>query len=334
MYQKNIIKKIPGNLPPPTKKENQGYIDNLANKSKIELEELLERQNKLLANKKFISMLPDKGEKIKMFRNKLLNQLDHQKEIDKAAVLLSRLNIASEGKAAMNELEWTGICPKEIHKNQIVELDSDDEEENPLKILAQPTGTGVHKKKVIHLQPIEPLIKPEDLDEIESFKNEEKTSSKLVHVKYLIDKVEKSPEKNQIKKEPFKPYKTTKSNVHDPEKEKNRKYIKNYAVTAATPPHIVHGAAKSLNLSESLQLQREQVEKLQDIQAKYAVERLTQRLGLHNIGCVPENVGDYRLPKEIEDNSSSSESEDEIYGIENNGRRGISVVYTTDFTKS
>ncbi|XP_014608996.1 PREDICTED: uncharacterized protein LOC106789364 [Polistes canadensis] len=334
MYPKKIIKKVPGDLPPPTKKENQGYIDNLANKSKTELEELLERQNKMLANKKFISMLPDKGEKIKTFRNKLLNQLDHQKEIDKAAVLLSRLNIASEGKAAMNELEWTGICPKEIHKNKIVELDSDDEEEDPLKILAQPTGTGVHKKKVIHLQPTEPLIKPEDLEEIESFKNEGKSVSELMHVKYLIDKVEKSPEKNQIKKEPFKPYKTTKSSVHDPEKEKKRKYIKNYIVTAATPPHIVHGAVKSLNLSESLQLQREQVKKIQDIQAKHAVERLVERLSLHNVGCVPNNVGDYRIPEEIKDDSSSSESEeDEVYDDDDNDKR-VTVVYTTEFTKS
>lgn len=51
MYPKRIIKKIPGDIPPPAKKENQGHIDNLANKSKIELEELLDRQNKILANK-------------------------------------------------------------------------------------------------------------------------------------------------------------------------------------------------------------------------------------------------------------------------------------------
>lgn len=156
MYPKKIIKKIPGDIPPPTKKENQGHIEDLANKSKIELEELLDRQNKMLTNKwvvcntsfisifsyilffrKFISILPDKGEKIIAFRDKLLNILNYQKEIDKAAVFLSRLNIASEGKAAMNELEWTGSYTKEVHKNKIIELDSDDEEEDPLKILAQ-----------------------------------------------------------------------------------------------------------------------------------------------------------------------------------------------------
>lgn len=82
-------------------------------------------------------------------------------------------------------------------------------------------------------------------------------------MKYVIDKVEKSQEKNQLKRESFKPYKTSKSNVHDPEKEKERKYTKHWEITAATPPHIVHGAIKPLSLNESLQLQREHVKKLQ-----------------------------------------------------------------------
>lgn len=51
MYQKKIINKVPGDLPPPPKKENQGYIEDLRNKQKFELEELLERQNKILSNK-------------------------------------------------------------------------------------------------------------------------------------------------------------------------------------------------------------------------------------------------------------------------------------------
>ena len=51
MYQKQVINKIPGDLPPPSKKEHQGYIDDLEKKQKFELKELLERQNKILGNK-------------------------------------------------------------------------------------------------------------------------------------------------------------------------------------------------------------------------------------------------------------------------------------------
>lgn len=51
MYQKKVINKIPGDLPPPSKKESQGYLEDLRSKQKFELEELLQRQNKILANK-------------------------------------------------------------------------------------------------------------------------------------------------------------------------------------------------------------------------------------------------------------------------------------------
>ncbi|CAL7946055.1 unnamed protein product [Xylocopa violacea] len=324
MYQKKIINKIPGDLPSPPKKENQGYIEDLGKKSKFELEELLQRQDKILSNKAFISKLPDKGEKIIAFRDKLLKELEHRNEVEKAANLLSRLNLASEGKAAMNELEWTGKYNEVKTTTKIVQLDSDDEED-PLKILAQPTGSGVHKKKVIHLQPEESLIKPEDLVEIESFKTEP-----VEHITYIVNKIEKPPEERN-KKEPFKPYKTTKSNVHDPEKEKQRKQNKHWEITAATPPLIVHGAVKTINLNESLKLQIEQAEKLQEIQAKHAAERLAEQLGLHNIGPLPESVGNYRVQDEKGTSSSSEEDEEEneVHDEEDNDKAGT-VVFTVD----
>lgn len=327
MYPQNIIKKVPGNLPPPTKKESQGYIDDLSKKQKFELEELLERQNKIISNKSFISKLPDKGEKIKAFRDKIAKELANKNEVEQAAKLLSRLNIASEGKAAMNELEWTGKYSETPNTEKIVELDSDDEED-PLKILAQPTGTGVHKKKIIHVPTEETLIKPEDLEEITSFKSSEPLEPE--HVKYILDKVQASESNKQKKKEPFKPYKTTKSNVHDPMKEKERKLHKNWEVTAATPPLTVHGAAKVLSLTESLTLQKEQAEKLQEIQAKHAAERLAEQLGLHKVGNVPVNIGNYRLHGENESSSSSeSENEDNEIHDEDDDKRGT-VVYTVE----
>lgn len=328
MYLKNIVKKIPGDLPPLSKDENQGYIGDLESKRKFELQELLERQNKLLANKSFILKLPDKGEKIKVFRDRIIKQLEHRNEVEKAAVLLSRLNIASEGKSAMNELEWTGKYTEKSGEDtvKIVELDSDDEE-NPLKILAQPTGTGVHKKKVIHLAPEESLIKPEDIAEIESFGID---NPEVEHVKYIVDKVAKAEENKQQKRESFKPYKTTKSNVHAPEKEKGRKLNKNWEVTAATPPLIVHGAAKVLSLNDSLVLQKKQADELQVIQAKHAAERLAEQFGFHTIGDgLPEKVGDYRTQDDQSSSCNSDYEEHEVHDEEDNDRGGT-VVYTVE----
>lgn len=106
------------------------------------------------------------------------------------------------------------------------------------------------------------MIKPEDLAEIESFKKESTESAD--HVSFIVSKVENHSE-DKNKREPFKPYKTTKSGVHEPEKEKQRKQNKYWEVTAATPPLIVHDAAKIIDLTESLRLQKEQSEKLQVI---------------------------------------------------------------------
>lgn len=51
MYHDNVVKKIPGSIPPPPKRENQGYIEDLSSKQIFELKELLDRQNNLLNNK-------------------------------------------------------------------------------------------------------------------------------------------------------------------------------------------------------------------------------------------------------------------------------------------
>lgn len=331
---KNIIKKIPGDIPPYSKKESQGYIEDLGKKQKFELEELLERQNKILANKRFISKLPDKGKKIINFHDKLLQELEHRNEMETTANLLSQLNIASIGKAAMSKLEWTGKYNDKNDENttKIVELDSDNEED-PLKILAQPTGTGVHKKKITRVIQEESLIKPEDIAEIESFKTD--NCLDVEHVKYIIDKVEKAQKTNK-KKEPFKPYKTTKSNVHDLTKEKQRKLPENWEVTAATPPLIIHEATKVLSINESLKLQTEQTKKLQEIQAKHAIERLTNQIGMHNIGPIPQNIGNYQLQNTNNLSSSSSsedEEEHEVLDEEDNDRSGT-VVFTVESIES
>lgn len=71
------------------------------------------------------------------------------------------------------------------------------------------------------------------------------------------------------------------------------------------------------------------------MQAKHAAERLTEQLGLHNIGYIPENLGDYRVHKAIKDDSSSSSEseEDEVHDDEDNDKGGT-IVYTIDSIKS
>ncbi|KAJ8304317.1 hypothetical protein KUTeg_017900 [Tegillarca granosa] len=60
--------------------EKQGYLEDLSKKTTVELKELLNRQESLLKKKKFLSTLPDKGEKVNKFRDLLLKLITQREE--------------------------------------------------------------------------------------------------------------------------------------------------------------------------------------------------------------------------------------------------------------
>ncbi|XP_026474643.1 uncharacterized protein LOC113378324 [Ctenocephalides felis] len=114
-------------------------------------------------------------------------------------------------------------------------IDSDDDDNNNdmmmIKILAR---NGPYKKQIKKIVPEKPLIT------------------------YLLKKDENSQKEPKPK---FLPYKSTKSDVHNPFKELTRcQKLKKFEITAATPPPSINGPVKCLTLLESLALQKEQEE--------------------------------------------------------------------------
>jgi len=218
--------------------------------------------------RKRLLYLPDKGKRLKESYDKLLEEIRRRDEVEEATRMLSGLNIVEKGKIALINLEWNGRSTDEgAHVDDI--LDSDDEVEmDPLKIIAQGT---MHEKKVKVIPPPASLITAQDLAEIEDFKkpadspdsalaghsdtsslpaeiieiDASQVAAKLSkelppdqHALYLIDKTETSV--NTPSREKFMPFRTTRSNVHDPDKERVRKKGKHWEITAATPPLIQH----------------------------------------------------------------------------------------------
>lgn len=167
-------------------------------------------------------------------------------------------------------MEWHGkIQPV---KEEVM-LDSDDEVDDvdPLKILAR----SMNVKTVKILKPEKNLITEDDLQEIKSFvieRDKEDEIKKIIgtnkyvssstdldaHAIYLCD----SENLEKTGRAMYKPYKTTITNVHDPEKEKVRKKHKYWEITAATPPLIVHNGVKMLSLHDSIVVQRDSKEGL------------------------------------------------------------------------
>ncbi|XP_038215971.1 uncharacterized protein LOC119835300 [Zerene cesonia] len=294
---KKINKKIPGILPPPPKSEIDGKIANLSSKTIAELLELRDRQLKLLNNKPFISKLADKGAKIQAFVDKILAELKAKEEEEQTCNLFSNLKLNSIDEKSVQDIEWQGKV--EQNKNTYLDSDDDSEPEEVLHILSQRTN---EEKKVKVLSPEKPLITPEDLLSI----------GEVPHVKYIVDKTENK----NFKPKPtgqFKPYKTTTSDVHKPEKELQRKKHKHWEVTAATPPPIVHGPAKVLSLEESLKLQQEYNIHLKEIEAMHAAEKLLARASV-KMPALPDDTskfGAYRRTEEQDSDDSGSESDPE-----------------------
>ncbi|CAD7093589.1 unnamed protein product [Hermetia illucens] len=315
MIPRPKLTRIPGELP--TSKADT-YTQDLTKLTRPQLLELRDRQMKLLENKQRISKLPDKGARIQNFYDKILKELAQRDDVQKAAELFSDLNIASTGQEKLTTLEWTGKLDREDRGEAILDSD-DDEETDPLKIIAQ----GYTADKIVkYVKPERSLITEQDLKEIESFEREkhngsvcsEASSTHSIelepHALYLIEKTVDHP----LSTEKFLPHKTTKSNVHDPEKEKLRKRGKYWENTAATPPPIMHSGTKMLSLQESIEVQADYEQRLKRVQEEQAKERLAAKLAQgreHNLVLPDEAIrklnqffGVYR-----EDNGSDSDLE-------------------------
>lgn len=274
-----------------------------------------------------LNKLPDKGENVKKFYEKIAKELKARSQIDEAAKLFSKLNVAAVGKKVVNKMEWNGALAKEDDTNVPV-LDSDDEEDvNPFKILA---NTKENKKKIIKEEKLEEsLITNEDLNEINSFKEEKSIlanytvnqnidTTKFEHLRQRILAKENEVDINNISFEPhieyvcnkettapqkdkFKPYHTTINNSLDPEKEKQRIKHKNWENTAATPPPLQNHSAKVIPLHEAISMEMTQKSQHIALKEKILVEKLEKRKQIIDKNNVQVDTKSYRNPSEFDD---------------------------------
>lgn len=281
-------RRIPRETSKIPKAETEGSkITDLTTKTIPDLLELRDRQIKLLKNKSFLMKLPDKGAKIQNFYEKIVLELKSRHEEEKTCELLEKLNLSGN---KIQDLEWRSKIETTV--DTYLDSDDDSDPEDVLHLLSQNTHIG---KTVKHLQPDKSLITSEDLVNIDE----------VPHVKYIVEKTQ-SEQKPKIGGQ-FKPYKTTVSDVHNPEKEILRKRHKKWEVTAATPPPILHGPAKILSLEESLKLQKDYNQHLKQIEVQHATEKLMSRIGAKT-SELPEDLTRFSKYREVE--SEQSEESD------------------------
>ncbi|KAJ2952863.1 hypothetical protein O0L34_g7228 [Tuta absoluta] len=305
---KKINKRIPGKLPPLPKTEIDGKIKDLSSKSIPELQELIDRQLKLLHNRPFISKLPDNGAKIQAFYEKVVQELQAKQDEDKTYRLIDNLRLSGVDKDSIQNVEWDGRVQRK--RDTLLDSDDDSEPEDVLHILSQSTA---QEKNVKVLKPEKPLITPEDLVNM----------GEVPHVKYLVEKTELNPKPKTAGQ--FKPFQTTKTGVHDPKKELLRKKHKHWEVTSATPPPSIHGPAKVLNLEESLKLQKEYNIHLKEVEAQHAAEKLHAQTGIKmaDLPVDRSRFGAYRDACSEDSEQSDPEGSDKEVHDEEPDRGGV-----------
>lgn len=298
MFEDKIIKRIPGQVSV-SPKEKQGYLEDLCKLSKVQLNELLDRQKAILRNKAFVKRLPDKGEKISNFKSRIESELLRREEVEKTTSLLERLNI----NGPLDEIEWTGSFAV-AKKDEEKPVYDEDDETSVIKILA---SHGRTSKIISVVESPEKLITEKDLADIEAetgpyasalCKKVAERSSVPIKESFkpfrsLKSKGESSSKMKEMNSKPLQePHSqqdeeigdAAKSDVNAPdgkgdaESSERAKRVRHWEVTAATPPLAVHGPTLMIDLKESLALEKASIEKTLAARTTQAMLRLTEQL--------------------------------------------------------
>ncbi|XP_053204765.1 DNA-directed RNA polymerase II subunit GRINL1A-like [Panonychus citri] len=91
---------------------NDTKTSDLSKLSIIELKDILERQDKLLSNGKFINSLPDKGKKIKDYQQKVLEKLKSKELVEQTTSILAKLNLNQKVDLQHPMASGSGIVTK------------------------------------------------------------------------------------------------------------------------------------------------------------------------------------------------------------------------------
>jgi len=269
-------------------RDKQGYIGDLSKKTRTELLDLLSRQEKLLANRKFISRLPDKGKKIGDFKKQLEEILGKKKDdVSAVADELARLRVTSQ---------VAGKC-----------LDSDDDEDelnrNP-SVWETLAANGLPTKTVTtsHQTDVDDTMPPLENDESEA-DPAPKESGFYRGLAHVMDKRFTEPVKKQRLK--LNRPRHERNNVRQSRPQSSEDINKVEEESAVRYPIGPHAEAKILTITESMDLQKTHMLQMKELQVKQAVERLAQKMNIAIGEYEPEaeNKMNYRQVKEVVDDT-------------------------------
>ncbi|RXG61621.1 hypothetical protein Avbf_01497 [Armadillidium vulgare] len=203
----------------PRIEETEYNVKDLENKSVIELEELIFRQEKLLQNKLFLSKLKDNGSKIKKKYKDLQKALKIAKEKNDPKNLEVNNHHHLED---IDSIEWNGVkkSPSNLYNNNSAEEHNEgDEEINPLQLLARhsveyPCRIQERREEEDSLKIIEKELEKLNIEDSKESTETNVDSNDLSGENFsqkLLNTL-KEKENSNKKTETFKPYRPKNSN--------------------------------------------------------------------------------------------------------------------------
>uniref|UniRef100_A0A3Q4BM46 Uncharacterized protein n=1 Tax=Mola mola TaxID=94237 RepID=A0A3Q4BM46_MOLML len=326
----------------------QGQVGDLSHQGKEELQELLLRQEKILSNKRLLQTLPDKGEKIKEFVEKVRLALEHHDEKEKrqSVVCAARTELQSKYQQAFT-MQQRAIPNTPAASHQIKQSDAAAgealEERGTLPALADvQENTSLDEKQAQFVSTVAagaPLnaneTKEGDLAvALERMRlSESRFSSKSKHPLHstgrdnvfakqvpkkphyitILEKSEMTPAKpnllNQVSPSDFSHSSGGSSPLSaQARREQDRKHLVD--VTAANLPPLHHSPAQLLSLEESVTLQMEQKKKYDVLQARLAALKLSEGLKM-SMGSYTADGGAMAAYRDVHDEGALLSSEED-----------------------
>jgi len=294
------LMKVPGVVPPIGKMSHEvaKLRSELRSKSVLELQEVLDRQQKILGNKALVSKLPDKGQRARNTRDMVTELLNEKEKVEGLEKKMTKLKINTEA------MEW---------KNTLLDSDDDSDPEvdgqakNPLAVLAQ----GVIPSKSSRGKAEEDAHTTEL--ELFALKEAEKIDNTTPRDSFVPFKSAKTTCLTVDMKEKLVPATTVSGDDVN-----HTKKLKHPRTPSIPLPPLYTCQTKQLSLADSLKLQQDQDKRLKDVQLKHAADRLANSKGLVKLGLadivVKGQFEEYRNPQE-ELSEGEGDSGDEGVGV-------------------
>ncbi|XP_013382131.1 DNA-directed RNA polymerase II subunit GRINL1A-like [Lingula anatina] len=248
--------------------EKQGYLGDLMQKPMAQLKELLDRQNKILQNKKLISSLPDKGKKISDLADRLRRAIKEKEKVDTTSALFQKMQLESDDE------DQVSFYRKIINKSDKRKEETDDRLAPKVDVLqncdiSKDTGS-VSTGNICD----------------KSRENKDTMHGSLDSAS-VTDTSRRNAEKMDVMRNAEKTDLTGDTKTEKAIKSKGKRYSPEEE-SALFPPKAKYECAKMLSVEDSCKLQEEQNKRVQEIQVQHIAARLAQRLNIKMEPHLPE----------------------------------------------